>query len=89
MNRLVGVGSRLSFTLQRVSTAPEIVRSDSDPDPPADPDPDTPVCEDPEMAGEDPGILTHGMLTGLVISVPLWLGLAWLICRLAEILAAR
>jgi hypothetical protein len=47
------------------------------------------VCEDTETAGEDLGVLTHGMLTGLLVSVPLWLGLAWLVRRLAEILSAR
>ena len=89
MNRFVGVGPRVSFTLQRVGTAPELVRSDSHPDSPATPDPDTPVCEGTETAGEDLGVLTHGMLTGLLVSVPLWLGLAWLVRRLAEILSAR
>jgi hypothetical protein len=39
--------------------------------------------------GEDIGALMHGILTGLGISVPLWLGIAWLVIRLAATLPGR
>ncbi|MGE3272555.1 MAG: hypothetical protein AB7P40_27685 [Chloroflexota bacterium] len=43
---------------------------------------DVQASEDVLEAGEDLGVLTHGMLAALAMSVPLWLCLAWLAIRL-------
>ena len=50
---------------------------------------DLPVSEEELVAGEDVGVLTHGMLTALGVSVPLWLGLVWLGIRLIPTLPLR
>lgn len=50
---------------------------------------DVPESEEALVTGDDLGVLTHGVLAGLGISVPLWLGIAWLVIRLAATLPLR
>jgi hypothetical protein len=50
---------------------------------------DTSAPEEALPVGEDIGALTHGILAGLGISVPLWLGIAWLVIHLAATLPGR
>jgi hypothetical protein len=47
-----------------------------------------PMAKEP-VTYDDPAALTRGILVGLGASVPLWLGVAWLVIRLVELLLVR
>jgi hypothetical protein len=47
---------------------------------------DVPASDEALVAGEDLGVLTHGMLVALGVSMPLWLGIVWLVTWLVATL---